>query len=75
MKAISMKVMTLKELGPEILLGHFFRHVFGVFPFHSWISFKNGLNNVRSEIIPKKKIGTSKTEIVMKNKPERVFGL
>ena len=55
MKAISMKVMTLKELGPEILLGHFFRHVFGVFPFHSWISFKNGLNNVRSEIIPKKK--------------------
>ena len=49
-----MKVMTLKELGPEILLGHFFRHVFGVFPFHSWISFKNGLNNVRSEIIPEK---------------------
>lgn len=46
-----MKVMRLKELGPELLFGHLGGHTFQMFSSDGGICFEDGFNHVSGEII------------------------
>ena len=51
MKPISVKVVGLEELCPELMFTHFGRHVLEVFSLDRWVSLEDGLDDVVGQIV------------------------